>query len=427
MATSAIHAGIGGTADGREFTDELTTALLFAAAALLPFQHGLLSDLGLGAFGQSLSVIPLAMLAGLWSLRSLARPSAVPVSKVVLTVMAYVAATTVFGIWYFEWQYRDASLVNKALFSATHWTFLVTGVAAGMACKPDMLRIAVRIAIGFNVVGLVLVPGSDSVVQSGGPVGLDEAHQIAFSSEPSHFGVVSVCLAALGAYLATSRTERIVIFAVTLALVVQSNSKGALACVGLAAIAVALFRPPSHPGRRLVLYLGVALFAAALLTIAIMRIQLDLREFGSVATRGTGAITAVRIGLQYPFGVGLGGFYPAFAGATPGSWRIVTSFLGLSVNLQEAFAFAYTDDRNLSSKTFFFDTLIYFGWPGLCAVLWFTGRLTLHWLRARSAGSMWLAGGLVFAMLAMGTYSTVIPFYIVPMLFGFAWRESLNP
>lgn len=420
MASSAIYAnGTEGSADGRTVTDELTTALVFAAAALLPIQNGLLGEFGLGTFGQCLSVVPVAMLAALWLLRSLARPSAVPVSKVALAVLAYIAATTLFGLWHFEWQYRDASLVNKALFAAMHWSFLVAGVAAGTACKPNVLRTAVRIAIAINAVGWILVHGNHSA----GPDG----HAISFSSEPSHFGVVSVCLAALGAYLATSRAERILILLVTLALVVLSNSKGALACVGLATIAVALFRPPSHPGRRLVLYLGVTTFAAVLLTIAFLRIQLDLREFASVATRSTGAITALRLGVQYPFGVGLGGFYPAFAEATPGSWRIITSLLGLSVNMQEAFQFAYTDDRNLSSKTFFFDTLIYFGWPGLFAILWFAARLTLHWLRARSAGSMWIAGGLVFAVLAASTYNTVIPFYIVPMLFGFAWRESLNP
>jgi hypothetical protein len=420
MASSAALAGGPGiTGDSRAAVDDLPTLLVFAAAVLLPFQNGILSEFGLGSFGASLSVVPIALLAGLWLLRALARPAALSVNGLVLSALAYVAATTLFGLWHFEWQYRQASLIGKALFAATHWSFFLVGIAAGMACRPEVLRIAVRIAIVVNAVGLLLIPG--------GQADITGLQSIALSSEPSHFGMVSVCLGALGAYLATSNRERFLILFLTLALAVVSSSKGALACAALAVVTVALFRPPQHIGRRIVLYLGVSVFAAALMIVAFLRLQLDLQEFASVATRSSGAITALSIGAQYPFGVGLAGFYPAFAEATPGSWRIITSYLGVSINLQEAFAFAYTDDRNLSAKTFFFDTLIYFGWPGLFAALWFTGRLTLHWLRSRRKASVWLAGGLVFAFLAMGTYNTVIPFYVVPMLLGFALRESLNP
>jgi hypothetical protein len=394
--------------------DALTTALLFIAVALLPFQDSPLAKLGFGSFGASLSVLPMVLLAGLWVLRGLARPELVVVSQRTLLVLTYIGAVTLFGLLHFDWQYRGASLLAKAAFAAAHWSFIGVGVAAGFACPRDVLRAAVRIAIVINTLGYVL---------HANVVAAADGHVIGFSSEPSHFGVLTMCLGMLGAYLAGSNRERYLILGVTLALALGSGSKGALACLALAALAVTILRPHRGGARRFALYVAVLVFAAGLIVVAFLRLQAGLQEFASVATRSSSAITALRLGLQYPFGVGLGGFFPAFTEAIPGSWRLITSYLGVSVNMSEVFAFAYTDDRNLSAKTFFLDTLIYFGWPGCIAAVVFMARLSLKWLRVPLEGSLWLAVGLVFASLAMASYYTVMPFYIVPVLVGFAVRE----
>lgn len=394
---------------------DLMTAALFLAVALLPFQNSALSELGLGGFGLALSAVPIAAVAVLGALRAAAQPASVSLQPWALVVIAYVGVITLFGLWHFDWSYRDTPLLKKAAFAAIQWTFLAVGVGVGLACGRHVMRSAVRVAIVMNVLGFLLQP--DRAVAG------NAEHAVGFSTEPSHFGVVTVGIGLLGAYLAASNSERYVIVLVTLLLAVLSGSKGAMLCIALTAVIVMTYRGHSSGLRRVLLSVAVGVMAAALIVTALMKISLDLQHFTSSATRASGAITAIAVASEYPFGVGLGGFYPAFAETVPGSWRIIASALGMSVNLQEVFAFAYTDDRNLSSKTFLLDTLIYFGWPGLIAVLVFLVRTTVRWLKADIEGAGWMAAALVFSVLAAGTYYTVMPFYVVPILVGFALRE----
>jgi hypothetical protein len=393
--------------------DGLISALIFIAVVLIPFQNSPLAGLGFGSFGEPATVVAMALLAGLWVLRALARPDSIVIDQRTLLVLIYVGAITLFGLLHFEWQYRGASLLTKAVFATAHWSFIAVGVAAGLACRREMLRPAVRLAIILNTLGYLM----------GAFVAPTAERAVGFSSEPSHFGVVTVCLGMLGAYMATSSRERYAILLTTLVLTLATGSKGALACLALAVVVVTMFHAPKRGARRFALNLAALVFAAVLIVISILRLQEGLQQFASVATRSSGAITALRLGIDYPFGVGLGGFFPAFSEAMPGSWHIITSFLGVSVNLNEVMAFAYTDDRNLSAKTFFLDTLIYFGWPGFLAAVVFMARLSLRWLRSKREHAAWLAAGLVFASLAMASYYTVMPFYVVPVLVGFALRE----
>ena len=176
--------------------------------------------------------------------------------------------------------------------------------------------------------------------------------------------------------------------------------------------------------RKLLLIVPVLVVLAGILfAVAISRIQYDIANFSSTVTRLSGVATGFLVARDHPFGVGLGGFYPAFATTVARTWPAIKALLGVNLDFGELLKFAYADDRNLSAKNFLFDTLIYFGWPGAGLALVASVGIMWRCLVNETNEGLWLGMALLFGVLAASTYNTVAPHYVIPMVFGFAWRQ----
>lgn len=386
-----------------------------AAMALLPFQNSFLQLTPLGGFGAALSLVPVMVFAFFAALKLASRADRVTLPSPVVAGALYILLITVGGLLAYDFSYKGVSLTGKAVLATVQWGFLGVGLAAGARCPPALARAALTLAWLINIVGLLVLGGSPEAVG-------DAYKHIGFSSEPSHFGLVTAIIGLLLAFLTEARPLRWLVLGSTVVTILVSGSKGALAVLGLV-IVVAGLVAVRHDRRRLLQTVPVLLIGAGgLFAVAVSRIQYDIANFTSTVTRLSGVLTAIRIANQHPLGVGLGGFYPAFAMTVPQTWPAIKALFGINVNFSEMLAFAYSDDRNLSAKAFLFDTMIYFGWPGAIVLLALTGGLTWYWLTAARPRSLWLAMALCFAVLAMSTYNTIIPMYVIPMTFGFAWR-----
>lgn len=382
--------------------------------ALLPFQNSFLQRTPLGAFGASLSLLPLALFAFLSILRVIARPAATTLSPVYVAVMVYVVMVTVFGFLAYGWAYKGIFLTDKAILAAVQWIFMAFAVAAGAHCSPSQARCALTFAWLANLAGFAVFGGNPDAVGA-------SAKSIGFSSEPSQFGLVTAIIGLTLACLTVRPIWRWTILTTSGAAILLSGSKGAVAVLAIVVVVTGLVRA-RHDRRRLLQIVPVLLLGAGgLVYFAASKIQYDIANFTSTVTRLSGVLTALAIAIDHPFGVGLGSFYPAFATTVPSTWPTIRSLLGLQIDLSETLAYSYSDDRNISAKAFLFDTLIYFGWPGALALLGITGRLAWQWLTATMPDAVWLAMALCFAIFAMSTYNAVIPMYVIPMTFGFAW------
>jgi hypothetical protein len=398
-----------------DWPDRLVSFSAAAVLAFLPFQNSFLQNTPLGGFGAALSLLPLLVFTFLVTLRLGARWASVTIPNTAIAILSYILLITIAGMISFEWQYKGVSLLGKAVLAAVQWLFMVMAIAAGACCQPRHARTALMFAWIANTAGFIFFS------RDIGAMGAVNAH-ISFSSEPSHFGLVTAMIGLMLAHLTEKAWRRWIVLVATVATILLSGSKGALAVLALV-VAIAGVARTRHNRRRLLLVVPVLLLgSAALLAFTATRIEYDLANFTSTVTRLSGVLTALQIGLEHPFGVGFGGFYPAFSLSVARTWPLIQALFGLKINLSEVLIFAHGDDRNLSSKAFLFDTLIYFGWPGIILLLYATVRLAWAWLNAPQEGAVWLAMALCFAILAMSTYNTVIPMYVIPTTFGMAWR-----
>lgn len=250
--------------------------------------------------------------------------------------------------------------------------------------------------------------------------------EIAFSSEPSHFGVVTVLLALLHYQYCENRVWRVVLSASAIIVALFSGSKGAVAALTLS-FALVLFIQNYKRKGFLIFGLPLIMASCAIMFAFVARmLTADIENFTSVTTRSAGFLTALLTSCDYPFGVGLGGFYPAFSSHVPQAWNMLTALAGSKLNLGELFRFAYGDDRNLSSKTLLGDWLIYFGWPAVLLLLVAYFKLFKVSLASKSRRGDALPTIVCFSFIASTTYYVGIPHYILPMALGLVWRQARN-
>lgn len=392
----------------------LLSVVATLALVLLVFQNLPLSQTPLGGFGAAASMPLIGFGVLLATANAWVESRQTEVNPIFCVLLLYVSLVTVVGIAMFGFEYRGSALVTKAALAGIQVSFFISAFFLAWAVPRSWIAPAAGWALAINIVGLLLIRGGTSEI---------DFNDISFSSEPSHFGFLTVVLSLLFYYFCDHKWWRWGLLGSSLLAAILSGSKGALAGLALAALITVLVKQSRRPrfllmwGTPLLVVCGVMLF------LSVEMLSEDLESFSSVATRSAGAITAVLIGLQYPFGVGLGGFYPGFSAKVPQAWDVLTAVTGSGIDLSELFKFAYSDDRNLSSKSLFGDVLIYFGWPGVALLAFAFGKLYRRSLRFEGERSLGLALAVCFCAIATLTYYVGIPFYILPISMGLIWRE----
>jgi hypothetical protein len=389
---------------------------LSAAAAFLviPFQNLPLKDTALGGFGAAASMPFVAISMLLIAIDCLKDPNRVAMPKAAMGALAYVLLVTAYGLMVYGFEYRGVSLVSKGILAAIVLGFFAVAFRVGMDVPRRWLGGLTLAAIAVHLGGLAIHrPGGFG----------DAFNDVSFSSEPSHFGVVAVLLGLLWIYVSTRTFWRWALAIACFGAAFLSGSKGALGAMAIGVAATLLIRNWRRP-KFLTVWAPILTAGTAIaLVIVWQMLATDLSKFTSVATRSAGAITALLVGTSQPLGVGLGGFYPGFAQNVPRAWDMLTALLGSGLDLKELFSFAYSDDRNLSAKSLFGDTLIYFGWPGVLALGWAFRRLFLATMAFDRPRADALSVAVGFSIVATITYYTGFPMYVMPLVLGAIWKE----
>lgn len=408
LVGSKFNAGtkIAGVRNAESHSVRQLTATI--ALFLLIFQNLPLKETPLGGFGSTATMPVLVLFALTWLSECLSAPRRIKISPWAIIICIYALAVTLFGIIWFGLSFRGVGLVSKAMLATVQYTFFVIAFFAALHVPRPWVAPIVSWALLINLFGAVVIRGPP---------------QLSFSAEPSHFGVLTVLLALLHCYFCENRVWRIALPALAIIAALTSGSKGALAAAALATMIVLILKHYRKTGFILVGLPVVLLVGGAMLGLVVQMIENDIENFQSVATRSAGFLTAWRVSLSYPFGVGMGGFYPAFSTTVPQAWDILTSLVGNQLNLQEVFSLAFSDDRNLSSKTLFGDLLIYGGFPAVSVLVYGFFRLFRRTLSHHAPRSVILAIAVCFAFIACGSYYVGIPHYVLPMAMGLVWGQ----
>lgn len=143
-----------------------------------------------------------------------------------------------------------------------------------------------------------------------------------------------------------------------------TSSKGAIVTLIIASAFSYFF------SRKLLTIKGLAFFAVFFLFVTILSSVLielfliDITNNTSVATRMVCVFTAFFSLLENPFGVGYFGFLHAFEINVPRAIDFINSISPVSLNMYEARGYiTATSDAAIGTKSFFWNNIIYFGWP----------------------------------------------------------------
>jgi hypothetical protein len=131
--------------------------------------------------------------------------------------------------------------------------------------------------------------------------------------------------------------------------------------------------------------------------------------------------TSVVTMFHNPLGVGFSGFLPAINKYAPLAVDYLSRAAGGTFNFTELLSYVGADsDINISTKTFFFDNLLYFGLPFLVIFILFHRRL-LAFLRRDN--SLYLYAAVLFSLVALTTYVGGVGLYSFALVYGLAYRR----
>ena len=125
--------------------------------------------------------------------------------------------------------------------------------------------------------------------------------------------------------------------------------------------------------------------------------------------------------IHNPFGVGFTGFLPSIPRYLPQAMGFVQSLFPFGLWFLEVKEYLDPPYINADCKTFFFDYFAFFGIPFAIVFFVFAYRLLRQLLRC---SCYWLFVGVLFCLLALMTYYSLLNAFAVPALFGVALCET---
>lgn len=212
-----------------------------------------------------------------------------------------------------------------------------------------LLRTALVLNVAFFMLSFLspsLLYDSFLISKSFG-ASVEDARPRGLTQEASHFsGFVLLIFACLSAV--TSRTRELLIFFGLITLMVYFiGSKFAL-------IALVIFVALQSSFGKSIKFAFLLLFAPMFLLIAVNAILFDIENFNSTSTRFNIAIDGILLVVSHPLGIGFTSWEYHFTSLDTQSVRFF--------DVNSEYVEIISTGRNLSTKSVWIDSLLYFGW-----------------------------------------------------------------
>jgi hypothetical protein len=404
--------------------------LLFLFIALSPIGDFFLQATPLRSLGASPAIFPLLALAGI-ALGEWLASGRLKVNRVFLICLAYTLVITLYGLLFFGFSSLGESLIVKCLKSALTLgltIFAATGIDYRVT---GMVRTAIYVAFTLVILGVCFGSpnpfGLPPVLEKNAILHFTPTPDVlrprGLASEPSLLSISAICFGLLSAYVGRTKQMKTLFIIVTVALLIASGSKGGIVTLFLCLMILTIIKWHSR-------WYHVVAVVLILLPLGLGLIWVIPNLFpdsgiagsGSVATRLSMIICSLIAVQHHPFGVGFAGFLPSVTTYLPAAMYTLQSFFPVPLNFQEV-ALHLTSSDMVSTMTFFFDQLMYFGIPFAACfaifVIILVKRLIVRDQRI-------LAIGVLASAIAMTVYAGGSIFYAFPILFGAALSEVRN-
>lgn len=389
--------------------------LIFLALVLSPLSDFPLQESPLGFLGASPSFLFISLAVIIHLLRK-------GISRLWMVFFLWLTIMSVYGIAVYGFHYRE-NLVDKGV----RLTILLALFLAPFLLfhRSEILRygsIGAFLILIFGILWNDLL-GKEMFLH-GNPN--ENMRPRGFALESSHLVMTTIALTAILASTISHHTLRIFVFFAGLLLVFFTESKGGILVIFFSTLLWYLFLLLSFMRRKVINVKQVFLLSVllVLLVLPTSRLKdallLDIQDYTSLATRTTLFFSSLLNLASHPLGVGTTGYLPALVENIPVALEVVSE-AGLT-NLEEVTGYYYSDnDKNISSKSFFFDGVVLMGLPFVIIYTWFSLLL----LKRLSAQGDWilfictssLILGLVF-------FSSGLGLYAVSFALAWAWQRS---
>ena len=240
-----------------------------------------------------------------------------------------------------------------------------------------------------------------------------------FTLEASTFGfqiivVMLLCFIVFGIKLTFAIPFLIIVASLTV-------SKGTLGCL-LLSLLLYLFFLVKSPAKY---FFGILILTALPIIFSdniYSMFASDIENYSSVATRGTMLVTSILILLKYPFGAGFFGYLPSIYENGLSGISIYQRIFPVKLNFHEVLNyFVAGATEGISTKTFFFDWIIFAGFPFVIMFVMFHAfvikRLSAHKKHLEIVCLLFLSTSLM-------TFVPLEGRYIAPFAYGFLFLKS---
>ncbi|WP_417760625.1 hypothetical protein [Shewanella sp.] len=336
-------------------------ALLYLSSVFLVFENTALSAIG-GAFTAPLviSLLPLIMLYLAFNYKRVPAYAWQPI------VFIFIAGLYSLGYSLFFADDTDlAFLVDRGarLFILNFSSFVF--FTFFLCFDYSELKVASKIA-SFLVVAVFMLNllspdtvNSQSFLQGSAAFSPDRMRGYTLEASTFGFQIVTALMLLMIVFNVSFLTATISVVAVLLFV----SSKGALLTF-LMALAIGKFViTESGRNKSLVLIIGSVTFLVGSYYLILDAFVLDIEKYNSSSTRSVMIFTAIYSSVLSPLGVGFTGYFDQIYNLGPTVIDFMDSLFPNALNFEEvAVYFIRGNVQSVSTKTFFFDWVIYFGW-----------------------------------------------------------------
>lgn len=397
--------------------------------ALSPLSDTPLQLTALGFLGASVAFIPLlvAVLLALLFFLTMRRS----VSVWLVPIAVWMILVSLYGLGVFDDRFAGETILSKGV-----RLFVLFGLFIAPIFLPlNHPWVKTGFFLGFFVALLGIIWGDvlayDTWFHANPNINMRPR---GFALESSHLSMVVLALGTVIVSLARQPMVKLGLGTLTISVLVYSGSKGGLAVLLAACVVLALFYSiKTIVYGRLAKTFIYALLFLPIITLGFVKssqglaqtLLAEAQSFTSSATRVTLVTSSLSVATQHPLGVGFTGYLPALVGTIPGSVKRIQQLSPLPLNFDEVRGYTTArTDQNISTKSFFFDGLIYFGFP-FALVYFYTSSWLLWKLLLRREWTLFI--GTAALLLGLIIFSGGLGLYTISFALGWARMTVKTP
>lgn len=336
-------------------------ALLYLSSIFLVFENTSLSSIG-GAFTAPLviSLLPLILLYLAFNYKQITAHGWQPI--------LFILVTALYSLGYSLFYAEDADLAflldrgaRLFLLNFSSFIFFTFFLCFDYSELKNASKIASLLIVAVFLLNLVSpdTVNSQSFLQGSEAFSPDRMRGYTLEASTFGFQIVTALMLLMivfnVSFIAATMTVIFVLLFV--------SSKGALLTFLLALALGKFVITESGRNKTLVLVLGSLVFVVGSYYLILDAFVLDIEKYNSSSTRSVMIFTAVYSAILSPLGVGFTGYFDQIYNLGPIVIDFIDSLFPNALNFEEvAVYFVRGNVQSVSTKTFFFDWVIYFGW-----------------------------------------------------------------